>query len=133
VDEWRGIVDALVSLGVSADELDPSVLARDGQCRLWWEANPVDLFFADTPLHEAMPGAVRRVPFAGGTIPILGPEHLAVCKAMFDRPKDWLDIEQMLLAADGLDVSEVERWLSEMVGEDDSRLRRVRAVRPPLR
>ena len=38
------------------------------------------------------------MPFADDTVPILAPEHLAVCKAMFDRPKDWMDIEQMLIA-----------------------------------
>ncbi len=53
-------------------------------------------------------------------MPILAPEHLAVCKAMFDRRKDWLDIEQMLIATDELDVAEVEGWLERMVGPDDA-------------
>ena len=50
------------------------------------------------------------------------PEHLAVFKAMFDRPKDWVDIEQMLVATSGLDVADVESWLERMVGNDDFRL-----------
>ena len=58
----------------------------------------------------------RRVPFAETTVPILAPEHLAVCKAMFDRTKDWLDIEQMLVATDGLDLAAIEGWLERMVG-----------------
>lgn len=131
VSEWEKVVDALVSIGVSASDLRKDALQRDGQCRLWWGDNPVDLFFANAPIHEEMPSEIRRVPFAGATIPILGPEHLAVCKAMFDRPKDWLDIEQMLLATDQLDVSEIERWLAEMVGEKDQRLKRLQAIRPP--
>lgn len=131
VGDWEKVVETLVSIGVSADDLQKDALQRDGQCRLWWSDNPVDLFFANAPIHKEMPSETRRVPFAGASIPILGPEHLAVCKAMFDRPKDWLDIEQMLLAADQLDVSEIERWLTEMVGKEDQRVKRLRALQPP--
>jgi hypothetical protein len=70
----------------------------------------------------------RRVPFGDATVPILAPEHLAVCKAMFDRRKDWLDIEQMLIATDDLDVPEIEDWLRRMVGDDDARLKRLREL-----
>lgn len=122
VGRWQDVVDALTSLGVDAGGLDPVALERDGQCRLWWGDNAVDLFFANEEIHEEMPERVRRVPFADTTVPILAPEHLAVCKAMFDRPKDWIDIEQMLIAADDFDVSEVQRWLKRMVGEGDPRL-----------
>ena len=53
--------------------------------------------------------------------PLRGTEHLAVFKAMFGRPKDWIDIEQMLLATEDLDVADIERWLEGMVGKDDPR------------
>jgi hypothetical protein len=131
-EDWQKVVEAVKALGVDTANLDSSALVRDGQCRLWWGDNPVDLFFSNAPIHEAMREETRRMPFAGDTIPILGPEHLAVCKTMFDRPKDWLDIEQMLLATDDLDVSEIERWLVEMVGEGDRRLQRLREMRAKL-
>jgi len=131
-EDWREVVQIVKALGVDTASLDSSALVRDGQCRLWWGDNPVDLFFSNAPIHEAMRKETRRMPFAGDAIPILAPEHLAICKAMFDRPKDWLDIEQMLLATDDLDVSEIERWLIEMVGEDDRRLRRLRELRAKL-
>lgn len=131
-EQWRKVIDALGLLGVDASELDPDSLLRDGQCRLWWGSNPVDLFFDNAPIHEAMRKSVRRAPFAGATIPILGPEHLAVCKAMFDRPKDWLDIEQMLLATEDLDVAEIEQWLVQMVGAEDFRLRRLDELKESL-
>jgi hypothetical protein len=119
-ERWRQVIDAVSPLGI-ANDLDPKQLERDGQCRLWWGDNPVDLFFAYDPIHMEMRKQARRVPFAGTTIPILSPEHLAVCKAMFDRRKDWLDIEQMLIATDELDTAEIERWLERMVGKNDPR------------
>lgn len=128
----QDVVDALASIGVSASDLDPAALQRDGQCRLWWGDNAVDLFFAYDPIHEAMRKKARRVPFAGTTVPILAPEHLAVCKAMFDRRKDWLDIEQMLVVGDDLDVSEIEQWLRRMVGETDPRLKRLEELKAGL-
>jgi len=127
VDRWPEIRDALEPLGVDVG-VDEAALRRDGQVRLWWDRNPVDLFFAYDPFHDEMRRAARRVPFAGQTIPILSPEHLAVCKAMFDRPKDWLDIEQILVATHPLDLPEVEAWLEAMVGADNQRLARLREI-----
>jgi len=131
VAAWRDAIDALGEIGVETGELDAVALERDGQCRLWWGDNPVDLFFAYAPIHEEMQKAVRRVPFSGISLPILAPEHLAVCKAMFDRRKDWLDIEKMLIAGD-LDLDEVEAWLRRMVGEGDERLQRLAEVKAEL-
>jgi cytochrome P450 len=127
-ERWQDVVGALATLGVSSNDLDSTALERDGQCRLWWGDNAVDLFFAYDPIHTEMRKEVRRVPFAGETVPILGPEHLAICKAMFDRRKDWLDIEQMLIGVDELDVAKVELWLTRMVGEDDGRLLHLREL-----
>jgi hypothetical protein len=127
-ERWREVVEALTEIGVSADRLDPSALELDGQCRLWWGDNAIDLFFAYDPIHEEMRGQSRRVPFGGVTISILSPEHLAVCKAMFDRRKDWIDIEQMLIVGDDLDLAEIEEWLVRMVGGSDHRVERLRAL-----
>lgn len=129
---WQEVTGALASTGIGTDDLDAVALERDGQCRLWWGDNAVDLFFAYDAIHEEMRNEVRRVPFAGVTLPILSPEHLAVCKAMFGRRKDWLDIEQMLVATDDLDLGEIERWLERMVGENDRRLRRFAEIKAEL-
>jgi hypothetical protein len=126
---WGEVIDALVPLGVNADRLDPAALLRDGQCRIWWGSNPIDIFFANDPIHEEMRKQARRLPFAGETLPFLAPEHLAICKAIYDRPKDWIDIEQMLVAPDELDVSEIERGLKETLGDDDPRVRRLEELR----
>ena len=124
---WVDVKNALSPLGVDVT-IDLPALERDGQARLWWDRNPVDLFFSYDPFHDEMKRAARRVPFAETTIPILSPEHLAVCKAMFDRPKDWLDIEQILVATTPLDVPEIEAWLETMAGEANPRLERLREI-----
>ncbi|HET8639658.1 MAG TPA: hypothetical protein VFL89_05350 [Solirubrobacterales bacterium] len=121
---WPDVIAALTPLGVNTESLDATALERDGQYRLWWGDNPVDLFFAYDEIHTEMKKQARRVPFADTTLPILSPEHLTVCKAMFDRAKDWLDIEQILVATDDLDVAAIEGWLQRMVGDDDPRLQR---------
>lgn len=131
-DRWPHVRDALSPLGVTV-AADVAALERDGQVRLWWYRNPVDLFFSYDPFHEEMNRAARRVPFAETTIPILAPEHLAVCKAMFDRPKDWLDIEQILVATNPLDVPEIEAWLEAMTSDGDDRLGRLREIVSRLR
>lgn len=129
--DWRRAIEVLSAIGVKTDDLDAPVLERDGQCRLWWGDNAVDLFFAYAPIHEAMKKGVRRVPFAGIALPILAPEHLAVCKAMFDRRKDWLDLEKMMIAGD-LDLTDVEAWLKRMVGADDPRFERLEELKAEL-
>jgi hypothetical protein len=110
----------LAAIGVG-DPVEPEIVERDGQCRLHWGDTPIDLFFAYDELHQAMRGAIRREPFGDATIPVLAPEHLLVCKAIFNRPKDWLDIEQMLIGVEDLDTDEVGMWLDRIVGPDDPR------------
>lgn len=130
-ERWPVIRDALGPLGISVS-VDLTALERDGQCRLWWDRNAVDLFFSYDEFHAAMQREARRVPFGEATIPILAPEHLAVCKAIFDRTKDWLDIEQILVATHPLDLVEIERWLERMVGRDDPRLQRLGELKAAL-
>jgi hypothetical protein len=126
-DRWPAVCAALAKLGIDV-EVDRIALERDEQVRLWWGRNAVDLFFSYNDFHAAMPRKARKVPFGDTTLTILSPEHLAVCKAMFDRTKDWLDIEQILVAADPVDLSEIETWLRRMVGDDDPRLDKLATV-----
>jgi hypothetical protein len=123
-DRWHDIREALRPLGIDVDA-DKRALERDGQIRLWWDRNPVDLFFSYDPFHDEMKGSTRRVPFADTRLPILGPEHLAICKAIFDRPKDWIDIEAMLVVTEPLDVDAIRSWLARLVGPQDQRLHRL--------
>jgi len=49
-------------------------------------------------------------------MPILAPEHLVVCKAVFGRPKDWLDIEEMIRWGAEIDPAETLRWVGAILG-----------------
>lgn len=66
----------------------------------------------------------RLVPFSGSQIPVLGPVELAVFKAMFDRNRDWADIEAML-GAESLDVDALREHLTGLLGTSNRRLARL--------
>jgi hypothetical protein len=92
------------------------------------DATPIDLFFSYDPFHEAAGAARRFVPFGDGTIPILAPEHLIVCKVVFNRAKDWVDIDSILEGGLDIDVAEVVRWAGRIAGDEDPRYNRITAV-----
>lgn len=117
------VVAVLGGLGVTGD-VPIAQVERDGQCRLAWDANPIDLFYAYHELHAAMRKGARRAEIGGRQVPILAPEHLLTCKAIFNRPKDWLDVEQMLVGVLDMDLAEVAGWLDLIVGADDPRAQR---------
>ena len=104
-------------------------IAREGQIRLWWDETPVDLFFDYIPLHDEAARNRRTVPFESEQIPILGPVELAVFKIMFDRTRDWADLEAMVEAGT-LDIVAVRKAVESLVGAEDSRLTRLDALTP---
>jgi hypothetical protein len=123
------VFDTLAPLGVAAHRSAISETDRDGQIRLHWGRTPVDLFFAYDAFHDHAADRVRNVPFGDVTIRILAPEDLLVCKAVFDRRKDWIDIDQILaLTAGDLDIDDVRRWVTRNVGADDPRVGKLNAA-----
>ena len=103
-------------------------VVRDGQVRLWWEDTPVDLFFSYDRFHDAAATAVRVVPFAETTIPVLSADYLVVCKTIFNRPKDWVDIDAIREAATALNAAEILRWVGRIAGDNDPRYERIAAL-----
>ena len=120
-DRFEYLAEPLRGLGVTVDEQAAALVARDGQARVWWDETPIDLFFAYDTFHGAAARAVRKVPFADTKLPILAPEHLVVCKVVFNRPRDWVDIDAMLDLGQGLDAAEVLRWVGRIAGDEDPR------------
>lgn len=118
---------ALQGLGARVDLVAHlEAVRREGQVRIVWGRSPLDLFFAYDPFHDACRAAIRRVPFGDVMIPILSAEHLIVFKAVFDRRKDWLDIEQVLfLNAGDVDRAEITGWMHRIVSPTDQRMVRL--------
>ena len=102
---------------------------RDGQVRLQWGITPIDLFLSVLPFHDHVAKHVRTVPFEGRSIPVLSCAGLTVFKAMFDRPRDWVDIEAMVEAR-AIDLDEAIKWVSGMAGADSVNARRLAELRP---
>ncbi len=117
-DEVLGLFEAL-----GAERLDKKErerLRRDEQVRIHWEGTPVDLFFSYDALHASCLERRRRMPFGGAdAIHVLSPEDLLVFKVLFDRDKDWRDVEELLYAqADELDADYARGWLERILGKD---------------
>jgi hypothetical protein len=126
-DRFDEVREVLARVGVDRFP-DAETIRRDGQGRAFWGSNPVDLFFAYDAVHDAMRRDARRVAFGERAIPILSVEHLVISKVVFDRPKDWIDLEQVLAANPSLDVEEVNRWLEHIVGLADERYGRFQSL-----
>ena len=125
--EFERVAKSLGALGINT-KVDRDALDRDGQCRVAWGRTPVDLFMANVEFHEEMARHTRKQPFADTPIRVLAPEQLMVCKAMFDRPKDWLDIEQVVLTMPELKTAEIAAWLGVLAGRRDDRTKRFAAI-----
>ncbi len=110
--------------GVESPDGTAERIERDGQIRLWWDETPIDLFFDYVPIHEDAARNRRTVPFSGTRIPVLGPVELAMFKVMFDRTRDWADIEAMV-SASTLDLEALRSALATMLDPDDPRFARL--------
>jgi hypothetical protein len=117
------VLEALPA-AVARPEGTATAIAADGQVRLWWDQTPIDLFFDYVPVHADAARRSRTVPFAGTRIPVLGPIELAVFKVMFDRTRDWADIEAMI-SANTLDLEALRATLATMLEPGDARFDRL--------
>jgi hypothetical protein len=130
-EDAEPVLGAIVHLGVSVSGSDRVAIERDGQARLDWDGSYLDLFFATLDFHREMARRAREVEFGPVQIPILSPEHLIVCKAVFDRPKDWVDVEEMVARGTEIDEVEVLRWVEEILGESSEQHARLGALLAP--
>ena len=105
---------AALPAGVSASASAKKQLLRDAQARTFWGHTPVDLFLSNHPFHEAIAANVRIVPFGDAELPVLACKDLAVFKALFDRPKDAVDVAAML-SVGAIDVGALEEVVSSLL------------------
>ncbi len=139
----RGTRDIDINIFVTSDTLDlvaaalsPNVaisddqrmrILRDDQVRLRWDDVPVDLFFSSIPLHSAMLKRINCESFDGVELPILSVTDIVICKSIFAREKDWVDIKTVL-GHPALDKHEVDYWVEDVCGSGSSQLRKWRNV-----
>jgi len=95
----------------------------DDQVRVFWEDTPIDIFFNVAEFHDDVMLGVEHHKFAKIVIPVLAADALTVFKAMYNRTKDWADIEAML-EVNSVDKSRVIGWLVRLLGVDDPRTRK---------
>jgi hypothetical protein len=128
VEPARGkeVFDALPD-AVTVTGADLRAIEQEGQVRVWWEDTPIDLFLDIHSFHDEVARGVRLVPFEGRTIPVLNCMALAVFKALFDRTKDWADIEEMA-SAGALDFEQTAAWVERLVGAGSPVMRRLESL-----
>lgn len=108
---------------------------RDDQIRLMWPVEgesdlPLDLFFMADELHDVVRGRTETVTMMDAPIQILSATDLTIFKALFNRSKDWPDIQSMLDAHDStVDLDEAIRWVASVVGDADPRTEKLRRLR----
>ena len=123
--EAQAVFTALPSDVAFTDADIAEATARD-QVRLFWDATPIDVFFAAEQFHIDVSTRCRVVPFERRQIKVLSAEDLAVFKAMFDRTKDWADIEAMV-ASNAIDLDLAADRLATLLG-NDPRVARLREL-----
>lgn len=123
--ELPSLIEALRSLGIDIDpEYALARAARDGMFVGLWDGMRIDVFVPSIPFSDEAGRTAVTITIDGWTGRFLSPEAIAVFKLLFFRIKDRGDLER-LVAVRGtqLDHGYVRRWIVEMMGEDDERVR----------
>lgn len=77
-----------------------------------------------THSHAEVAAGVRERPFMDRAIPVVDCAALAVFKALFDRSRDWADIEDMV-SCGSLDCAHACAWLRRFQGQESPAARRL--------
>lgn len=130
----KRVLDAMPP-GVEVTEKAIVQVLRDGQTRLFWGGVPVDLFLNNHPFHEEVAEGVVWVPLEGRKVPMLDCASLVVFKSLFDRTKDWADIEAIAECTPAQVESAVGALTALIGDEEDETIKRIRSVldAPPKR
>ncbi len=112
---------------VTVTDANIAAAERDGQARVWWEDTPIDVFLDVHSFHVEVAHNVRQVDFEGRTIPVLDCTALAVFKALLDRAKDWVDIDEMA-AVGALNLPRARAWLERLLGAESPVAQRLRSL-----
>jgi hypothetical protein len=119
------IIAALRKLGVTLDEGAALAQARaDGMFIGHWDGMRIDVFVPSIPFSYEAARTTVEITAGGWTGRFLAPEAIAVFKLLFFRLKDRSDLERLVaVRGERLDHAYIRRWIVEMMGEDDERVR----------
>lgn len=124
-DMLPDVIETLRALGITI-ERDAAIARahRDGMFVGVWDGMRIDVFLPSILFaHEAARTAVT-VDVDGWSGRFLSPEAIAIFKLLFFRLKDRGDLERLVAVRGArLDHAYVRRWIADMMGEDDERVR----------
>lgn len=84
----------------------------------------VDVYLPTRDFHASVRSRRRRLPLLGREAWFLSAEDLAVFKLILHRPKDWVDLEALLVVQGrALDRAYVRDWIGRVAGEQDVRVK----------
>jgi hypothetical protein len=113
--------------GVAIPSGEVAALLRNGQTHLRWGDTPIDVFLNSVPFHDAVAESVIWVPLAGREVPVLDCASLVVFKALFNRTKDWADIEAVAERSPA-QVEAAAAAVAGLVGEEDPACERLAEI-----
>lgn len=125
--EVEALARTMTELGIEID-IGAAVARseRDGMFVGVWDGMRIDVFIPSIPFsHEAGLRRIRVTADDGWTGTFLSAESVSVFKLLFFRGKDVVDLERLVaVRGEDLDCAYIRRWVVEMMGEDDARVRR---------
>lgn len=123
LDRIESVFPVLEALGARFDRsraLD--VAQRRGVFEVELRSFRVDVFVPDIPLYAAARERRRRVRFLDVELLVWAPEDITLFKLLYFRPKDKLDIENIIqIQQENVDLGYIRRWLVDLVGAADER------------
>lgn len=125
-DDLAPVLQTLGERGYQLDADQALASARTrGDFNLRVDGMRVDVFIASIPFYDSVQRRIRQAPIEGRPAWFLSPEDLTVFKLLFFRAKDLLDVERLVaFLGERFDDAYVRRWLIDLVGSEDERVRR---------
>lgn len=129
-DRLDVVFGALVAAGVIVDEAEARrTVDERGDFRGSYHGMRIDVFVAFNEYHAAVRDRRVQRQILGRPMWILSAEDTLIFKVLFDRGKDWIDLERLIALRKGsLDREYVCDWLRRWLDAGDDRLTRLEAL-----
>lgn len=123
-DELPRCFDALERAGVMIDRVNAARdVARIGMFKGRAGRILVDAFLMGHPQYEEMRRRCVTIDdTTGGKLSFISAEDLCLHKLIFGRPKDVIDLEELISHRPSIDLAYVRGWLTRMIPAGDPRL-----------